>query len=76
MVEKPGELCNGCGKLSRIGKAGELIPMPFDGLHEEYGYEAGNIHMDLECAIAARDEYKRCYEEADAAIKKFNLARS
>lgn len=32
MVEEPGELCDGCGELGRIAKAGTLIPMPSDAL--------------------------------------------
>jgi len=71
IVYKPGECCNGCGVLARIMPAGSMVPMPSDGLHEEYGHSEGDIHMHLECAEAALAEYKRLYEEAKSAIDKF-----
>jgi hypothetical protein len=72
LIQEPGEVCDGCCKLPPE-KAGSMVPMPCDASHEEYGHESGDIHMHLECAIKARDEYKRLYAEADAAIKAFEV---
>lgn len=71
MINKPGEVCDYCGKLAKIMPAGSMVPMPLDGLHEEYGGSEGDILMHLECAKRARDEYKRLYEEAEKAIREF-----
>jgi hypothetical protein len=76
MIDAPGECCEGCGELGRIQKAGSLVPMPCDAALEEYGHSEGDVHMHLECAEAVRDEYKRLYESACAAIEAFKQQRA
>jgi hypothetical protein len=50
LISAPGELCDECGHLGKIVKAGSLLPMPMNAIHEEYGGQEGNLHAHRECA--------------------------
>lgn len=69
-IHEPGELCDHCGKLATICKAGTLLPMPETPIDNEFGLLDGDIHAHLECALEALKEYKEIVQEMEKAIRE------
>ena len=69
MVYKPGEVGDLCGELARITPAGNMIPLPMNAIHEEYGSREGDIHGHEDCTKAYLKKLKQEVFEIEETLR-------